>query len=343
MRPVVLRPVRLRVGRAISLSAATCLLASCVATPTSEGGGEAAGASSGDFPVTIENCGRDVTVDEAPEKAVTLNQGATEVVLSLGLEDRLAGTAYLDGQVAKEWRDAYESVPVLAKEYPSKETFLAAEPDLAYASYSSAFDAKNVGTRTELAQQGIATYLSPFGCPDEKHQPKVSFESAWSEIEDVATIFGVPEQGAKVVQEQAQTLGDVREKSTGEGIDVLWYDSQTKSPFVGGGGGGPQLILDAVGATNVFADLTDSSWAEVSWEKVVAADPEVIVLAEAAWSTAEEKIEYLEHDPVLSTLSAVEEERYVTVPFAASTAGVRLVEGAQSVSEQLVQFEELGK
>lgn len=342
MRSVVSRPLRLRVGRAVGLSAATCLLASCAAAPTSEGGGKTS-ASSDAFPVTIDNCGREVTVETAPEKVVTLNQGATEVVLALGLENQLAGTAYLDGQVAEQWREAYESVPVLAKEYPSQETFLAAEPDLAYASYSSAFDAKNVGTREELAAQGIPTYLSPFGCPDEKHQPEVSFESAWSEIEDVATIFGVPDQGVKVVQEQEQTLDDVREKSTGVGIDVLWYDSQTKAPFVGGGGGGPQLILDAVGATNVFADLADSSWAEVSWEKVVAADPEVIVLAEASWSTAEQKVEYLENDPVLSTLSAVEEERYVTVPFAASTPGVRLVEGAHTVSEQLVQFEELGK
>lgn len=342
MRSVVSRSSRCRAGFIVSALVGAGMLASCAQAPSGEGGGPTP-ASSGAFPVTIDNCGQDVTVEKAPEEAITLNQGATEVALALGLEDRLAGTAYLDDQVAQQWRGAYDSVPVLAKEYPSQETFLEAEPDLAYASYASAFDAKSVGTRDELAAQKIPTYLSPFGCPDEKDQPEASFESAWTEIEDVATIFGVKDRGAQVVQEQEQALDDVRATSTGEGIDVLWYDSNTKTPFVGGGGGGPQLVLDAVGATNIFADLADSSWEEVSWEQVVAADPEVIVLADAAWSTAEEKIEYLENDPVLSELGAVQQTRYVTVPFAASTPGVRLVEGAQTVSEQLAQFEELGK
>lgn len=341
MRTTVSRPVRRRAGLIISALAGAGLLASCAGPPQPEGSGSPAGTDGDAYPVTIENCGRQVTVEQPPEKAVTLNQGATEVVLALGLEDRLAGTAYLDGRVAEQWQEAYQSVPVLAKEYPSKEEFLAAEPDFAYASYGSAFEAKNVGTRTELVAQGTPTYVSPFGCPKEQHRPEVSFRSAWNEIEDVARIFGVPDRGKDVVREQEQELEDVRAESAGEGIDVLWYDSKTKSPFVGAGGGGPQLILDAVGATNVFGGMEDEGWATVSWEKVVAADPDVIVLADASWSSAREKIDHLEKDPVLSELTAVQEERYVTVPFAASTPGVRLVEGSRTVAEQLAELEDL--
>lgn len=82
-------------------------------------------------PITITNCGQKVTLDKPATRAVTLNQGATEDVLAIGGESKLAGTAYLDSGIPKKWKKAYDSVKVLAKEYPSKETFLSAKPDLA--------------------------------------------------------------------------------------------------------------------------------------------------------------------------------------------------------------------
>src|SRR3546814_11501792 len=84
----------------------------------------------------------------------TLNQGATEVVLALGLEDQLAGTAYLDDAVPEKWREAYESVPVLSAEYPTADDLVQADPDLLYASYGSAFQTKIAGTQEPLEQDG---------------------------------------------------------------------------------------------------------------------------------------------------------------------------------------------
>lgn len=343
MRAVSGRCARHRAGLIVSVVAVAGLLTSCAGAPQSKSARDTPDTPTGDgFPVTIENCGRTVTVPESPVRAVTLNQGATEVALALGLEDRLAGTAYRDGQVAKRWREAYQSVPVLSEQYPAKEAFLAAKPDFAYASYSSAFEAKNVGTRQELAAADIPTYLSPFGCPQEKQQPETSFDALWAEIIDIARLFGVPQRAEELVQHQQQVLEKLRQNSPGEGIEVFWYDSGTKTPLAGAGHGGPQLILDTVGATNIFSGL-DGSWADVNWENVVAADPEVIVFAHASWSTAHKKIAYLESDPVLSQLSAVQQQRYITVPFAASTPGIRLVEGAQTVAKQLAQFDKLGQ
>lgn len=251
----------------------------------------------------------------------------------------MAGTAYLDDQVSDQWSEAYESVPVLAKEYPTREKFLQAAPDFAYASYSSAFESKAVGTRSELKSDGITSFVSPFGCPDEKDRPEATFEAAWDEVEDVAAIFGVPDRGAQLIDEQKAALDKIEQTEAGKGLSVLWYDSGDKTPFVGTGGGGPQLVLDAVGATNVFADTKDKGWADGSWEKVLEVDPDVIVLADASWSTAKEKQKYLESDSVLSQLSAVKDKQFTTVPFAASTPGIRLVEGAQSVSDQFADLD----
>src|SRR6202008_77640 len=62
----------------------------------------------------IDDCGVRVPSSPPPTRAVTLNQGATEVMLALGLQDRMIGTAYLDDRVAPAYASAYASVPVLA-------------------------------------------------------------------------------------------------------------------------------------------------------------------------------------------------------------------------------------
>ncbi|MFE7638977.1 ABC transporter substrate-binding protein [Kitasatospora sp. NPDC057518] len=333
MRPV--RPVRptgpTRVGRAVAALLFVGVLGGCAGAPAPAASGGATGSAA---PVSVDNCGTTVTVGAPPERLVTLNQGATEVALALGLESRMAGTAYLDDSVPEKWKAAYDSVPVLSKKYPTKENLLAARPDFLYASYSSAFTDKVAGTREELRGQGVPSYLSPFGCSDKSQVPPTTWQAAWGELNDVAKVFGVPERAAAIQRQQEQQLAQFTATAAGKGLKVLWFDSDTKTPFVGAGHGGPQLVLDAVGARNVFGDLP-GSWQNVSWEKVVAADPDAIVVADADWDTAQSKIDYLENDPVLSKLTAVQRKAFVTVPFSESTPGVLLADGAARVSDGL--------
>lgn len=286
------------------------------------------------YPVTLTNCGRQVTIDKAPQKAVTLNQGATEVMLALGLSGSMAGTAYLDDEVSKQWAADYAKVPVLAKEYPSAESLLAAKPDFVYASYASAYEAKAVGGQDELQKVGIASYLSPFGCEDKNTRPKeVTFEAVWQETREVAKIFGVSDRAESLIANQTKQLDEVRAKAPGKNLKVFWFDSGDKQAFAGTGQGAPQLIIDTVGATNVFASLP-GNWQNVNWEDVVKSDPDVIVLADASWSTAADKKAQLAKDPATKDLKAVKGGKYVVLPFSETTAGIRNVEGAVSMAQQ---------
>lgn len=330
----------------LSVTAAAVLtttLAACAGAPESDTAsddtndsstGSAESAESAAFPAEVTACGHTTTVDAPPESAVTLNQGATEVMLALGLEESMAGTAYLDEAIAEQWQDAYDTVPVLSEEYPTNEEFLAAEPDFAYASYVSAFDPKVAGTQAELDDLGIASYLSPFGCEDDAERAEPTFDAVWAEIEDIGTLFGVGDVAEDVVADQQATLAELEESAPGEGLSAVWYDSGTKTPLVGAGGSGPELVMDSVGLENVFADL-DGGWADGSWEDVVATDPDVIIVVDAAWDSAQSKIEYLRSDPVLSELTAVAEDRLVTVSYAEGTPGVRMVDGVATVAEQV--------
>lgn len=316
------------------LAAAAVCLAACGGAPDAR---TSAPAASVDYPVKASSCGHTSTISDPPERAVTMNQGATEVMLALGLEDHLAGTAYLDDSVPAKWRSAYDSVKVLSKEYPDHESLLAARPDFVYASYISAFDKEVAGPPAELSKLGIESYTSPLGCGDDD-LPAVSFDTVWDEIDTVATVFGVPERAAEIKADQEEMLTGLGERRSGAGTDVFWFDSGDKTALAGAGEGGPQLILDAVGATNVFADLK-GGWADVSWERVIKADPDAIVLGDASWSSAADKIAFLQKDPALKKLEAVREKRFVVLPYSETTPGVRLADGAQTVSDGLSALE----
>lgn len=332
-----------RCAAAVLVAASGVTLAGCAGAPEAEPDPVS---SRPDFPVTISACGHESRITAPPARAVTLSQGATEVMLALGLQDRMVGTAYLDDTIPARWQRAYDAVPVLSEEFPSTEKLLSVDPDFVYASYTSAFEPKVAGSPASLAEKGIASYLSPFGCPADGGSfgetnngvEGARFGDVWGEVADVGRAFGVSDRAESLIRTQRRQLADVRRRAAGEGLTVFWYDSGEKAPFTGVGGGGPALVMDAVGATNPFGHI-DGGWENVNWEKVVAADPDVIVLPQANWSTVTQKRRYLENDPVLSRLRAVRQQRYVTLPFTATTPGVRLADGVRQVSAQLEKLD----
>jgi iron complex transport system substrate-binding protein len=287
------------------------------------------------FPVTVTSCGVETTYEAPPTRAVAMNQAATEFMLALGLEDQMVGTAYLDDEaVLPEWQAAYESVPVLAEEYPSQEVLLAVEPDFVFAAYRSAFGDEAAGSRAQLAELGIHSYLLVTSCEEDSLRPaKITFDILFAEIRTIGQIFGVSERAeALVAKMQADlenvrtTIGDVSEAPT-----IFWFDSGDDAPFTGACCGGPAMLMEAVGAENLFADLP-GSWGDVTWEEVIGRNPGVIVLADANWSTAQEKIDLLNDNPAFASIEAVQQQRFVPIPFGATTYGVRNIEGALALA-----------
>ena len=71
------------------------------------------------FPLTIDNCGTEVTLDAAPERVVTIKSTSTEMMLALGLGDRIVGTACQDGPVPEQWAADAAGIPSLAQTAPA--------------------------------------------------------------------------------------------------------------------------------------------------------------------------------------------------------------------------------
>ncbi len=285
------------------------------------------------FPVSIDNCGFPVTLAEPPQRVVTIKSTALEMLLALGLGDRIVGRAFEDGPVPEPWRGGADAIPVLSEKLPAHEVVLEAEPDFVYGGWESNFVADGAGTRADLAALGIGTYVAPAACKAAPYRPTpLTFDDLFAEIAEVGRIFGVEDRAAALISEQRAMLAGLPEPE--QTRTALWYSSGTKVPYVGGGAGGPQMTMAALGLDNIFGDVADT-WTSASWEAVAAADPDVIVLVDAAWNPVDQKKALLAADPVLSKLSAVRNQRYLTIPFPASEPGVRSVPATVDLAAQL--------
>ncbi len=333
---------RATLARATLAVAVAVGLAGCAAGTADDGAAAGNGtspassspAATAAYPVTVDNCGTEVTLEAAPERIVTIKSSTTEMVLALGLGEHLVGTAFPDGPLPEGLADAPGAgAPVLADRAPSSEVVLEAEPDLVYAGWESNFSADAAGERETLQNLGIATYVSPAACKDPAYQPDpLTFDDVFAEISEAGQVLGAPAAAAALVAEQAAALAAI-EPST-QGLTALWYSSGSETPYVGAGIGAPQMIMESAGLTNIAADVHDT-WTSLSWEAVADRNPDVIVLVDSAWNTAEHKKEVLAANPTTAALPAVQNQRYVVVPFPASEAGVRNVDAVASVVEQL--------
>ena len=315
---------------AVGLAAALLVLTGCAgeATPAAEPSDAAAPAASA-YPLSLENCGTDVTIEKAPERVLTIKSTSTEMLLALGLEDRLIGQAFPDGPVPDELGG--EDVPVVSDKVPGQESVLTLEPDLVFAGWESNFSADGAGDRATLESLGVNTYVSPAACKEAGKPVTLGFDDVFDQITEVGAMFDVPDAATELIAEQRTALEEISPVSD---VSALWYSSGSDTPYVGAGSGAPQMILDAVGVTNIAADV-DDSWTPFNWESVVDANPDVIVLVVSDWGTAEKKIGVLKANPATAKLDAVVNERFITVPFAATEAGVRNVEAATSIADQL--------
>ncbi|WP_193335959.1 putative F420-0 ABC transporter substrate-binding protein [Devosia beringensis] len=283
------------------------------------------------YPLTLDNCGVAVTLAAAPERVVTIKSTATEMLLALGLGDRIVGVGFQDGPVPEPWATAGAALPVLAEKLPSQEVVLEAEPDFVYGGWESNFAADGVGERPSLTELGIASYVSPAACRSIK-PVKLSFDGLFADIVEMGTIFDVAPAAEALIAEQQAELDAIVPDS--RGLTAVWYSSGTKAPYVGAASNAPAMMMTALGLDNIMGDV-DDGWISASWEAIVDANPDVIVLVDAAWNSAAQKKTLLAENPITSQLDAVQHERYLVVPFPASEAGVRNVGATADMAAQL--------
>ncbi|GAA1012243.1 lipoprotein [Acrocarpospora pleiomorpha] len=327
------RPTSLLLALLVTGVLAACGGTSAEEPPAAQASAEqppATTASTG-FPLTLENCGVTTTYEAAPTRAISMNQHATEVMLALGLEKSMIGTAYLDDQMLPEYKAAYDAIKVVAKEYPSYEALLAEEPDFVYGGFGSTFDEKEGRSRTALQEAGIKTYLNVEECAE----GAVTMQLMDQEIRNVAKIFGAQDKADPLLTELHGTLASLREKLAGvPPVKLFVYDSGDKTAFTAGGKGIGNEIIKLAGAENIFADV-DKVWGDVSFEQVAERAPDWIVIYDYGDEPVDAKKKFLLDNPALKDVPAIKEQRFAVLPLSSVVLGVRAPSAVEALAEQI--------
>ncbi|WP_245423968.1 ABC transporter substrate-binding protein [Methylovirgula sp. 4M-Z18] len=309
-------------------------------------------AQSTKYPLTITNCGQSVTFDKAPNKVVSIGQGMTEVLFSLGLADKIVGTAVWVGPVLPQYADANAKITRLADNDPSFEAVVGQTPDLVAAEFEWHVGPQGaVGKREQFNALGINAYVSPADCVakvngsngDGVRKELFTMDLVYQEIGELAQIFDVQDRGDKLIaslkQREAAAVASVGDVPKNLPV-VFWFSSKEVQgdAYIAGKNSAPAYILKTVGAKNVVT--TEDEWPLVGWETIAQADPAVIVIATMsrhryAADNPAVKLDFLKTDPVVSQLSAVKNSHIVLMDAQDMNPTIRTIDGIEILAKAL--------
>lgn len=283
---------------------------------------------------TFDGTTTDLKVTEPPKRAVSMSQATTEMMLALGLQKQMAGTAFLEEEIYPPLQEAYKEVPVLADKWPSYEVFMAAKPDFA-TGWPTAF------TKRGIPAEKIIDQKVPIWIPESMLSTKADLEMNFNDMLMLGKIFGVEDKAQSWVDDQKKILADVQSKTDElPKKRVFVYDSQDGQPYTAFEGYTTN-ILRLIGAENVMSGLgVDKTWAKASWETVIAQNPDYIIIPDYGNSIRndddfQQKVQKLKSDPRLQDMNAVKNDHFIRVKLSEITPGVRTVSALKRLAEEI--------
>ncbi len=246
-------------------------------------------AQDGAFPVSVmDDRGEAILIEQLPKRVISLNALYTQIMVDLGISDRLIAVGASDDNPA-----SVAALPTVGPAFsPNVELILGFEPDLVLGANDWG------GERPALESAGIAVLTTPW---------LTSVVSIFDTIRTVSVALGSGQAGevliggiaSHIVAEEARVLGTPAVTTA-----FLYAASPTDPPYAAGGDAiEHELILRASGV-NVFAELEWSP--QVSFEEILARNPAVIF-------TAPSQIENILEQPLLQTVDAVANGRVVGI------------------------------
>ncbi len=271
------------------------------AAPVSEPSDQSApAAETADFPVTLTDAaGRTVTLEARPETLVSGYYITTSMCIALGCEDRLVGI-----EAKADTRPIYAlSAPELlelpgvgtAKEF-DLEGCAALDPDLVI---------------LPLKLQDAADALDQLGIPALVVNPE-----SLPELEQTLTLLGqaagCADRAAELVACNQETEAFLNDTLAGAEKPVVYLAGNSSYLSTAGPAMYQDTLIQLGGGVNAAAELTDTYWADISYEQLLAWDPEVIVIVPGADYTKDDLLA----DPQLADLTAVKEGKVFAMPTA---------------------------
>jgi cobalamin transport system substrate-binding protein len=253
--------------------------------------------------------GETVVLDEPPQRIVSLAPHATEIFCAVGAGDQLVAVEKFANCPAGS-----DEKPAVDAFQPSLESIVAYDPDLVYAWYDPG------GLVQSLRDAGVPVFF--LDVPSD-------IDGLFANIALIGRMTGHESEAASLIadmrSDEASIVDSVSDVETGPRIfhesDASLYTARSDT-FVG-------QLYTLLKARNI-ADGAESAYPQLSSEAVVAADPEVIVLAD--YADPEEVVAR----PGWSAISAVANDRICSVnPELTDRPGPYIMQGLQALADCL--------
>ena len=241
------------------------------------------------YPVTVtDHAGREVTIEEEPEKLVSGYYISTSALIALGLDEKMVGIEAKANKRAIYRLSAPELIDLpsvgTAKEF-DLEGCAALEPDLVI------LPMKLKSVVETLESLGIQVLLVN---PENQEQLEgmISMIATAANVEERAeTLLGFIADQEEML---ASTLASVS-------APTVYLAGNSNMLSTAGDAMYQSDMIRLAGGTNVAAEITDTYWVEIDYEQLLAWDPAYIILASDATYTVEDVLA----DPNLADCAAV--------------------------------------
>mgnify|MGYP005993548957 CR=1 FL=1 len=284
---------------------------------------------------TVQSCDRSVTFDTPPQAAISNDVNLTEMMLVLGLADRMVGYTGISGwkTLDEEMTMGVEELPELSSKYPSKEVLIGADADFFFAGWNYGMKVGGEVTPETLAPFGIQVYELTESCVHIGAKDAASMDDMYTDLRNLGSIFGVSEHAETLIDgyqgELATFLADLPDLKAAPRVFV--YDSGEDVPFTAGRYAMPNALIEAAGGINIMNDF-EKSWATVGWEAVVERNPEVIVIVNYGEVTASQKRDFMINNPAFAQIDAIRNDRFVVLEYVEATPGPRNIQAVKTLA-----------
>ena len=284
---------------------------------------------------TVNSCNRTVSFDAPPKRAISNDVNLTEMMLVLGLADHMVGYTGISGwkTLDEEMRANVKQLPELSSKYPTKEVIVGANADFFFAGWNYGMKVGGEVTPETLEPFGVKVYELTESCTHIMKKGKASIDDMYADLLNLGSIFNVEDRAKNLVNDYKAELKSFKSNlETGEPVRAFVYDSGEDTPFTAGLYAMPTALIEAAGGVNVMNGF-EKSWGTVTWEEVVAQNPEVIVIVNYGSVTAEQKRAFMMSNPAFANIEAVKNDRFVTLEYVEATPGPRNIKAIKTLAK----------
>lgn len=281
--------------------------------------------------VTIQNGDRTVVFTEMPKAVVCANLYAAENMVMLGLEDKIAGKNIPANASEAPLPEVAEQFAQLKELERSFESVVEAEADLVIGQVS-VFKDENWGSYEKLESQGInALTITGTLVQDE------TIEHVYEDILNLGKIFKIEDRAEALIEDIQLQIAAVREAvkdiPESDKVKVFVLDSFKGNEIYTTSSGLQSNLIELAGGINTTRNKADSRWFTTSIETLAEANPDIIIFNDYGSQTIAEKMDFVNSNPALADIPAVQNQNYLVMPLVAVMQDVRAASACRTFGE----------